>query len=379
LKQTVNRLTARAAFSDELKSLGRGDLLTKPGFQPNMCRVGVLGDDSQIVSHAITDRSILSYGSARLRVMSVGQVYTLPQHRNRRYAASVMRDTLAFASEQGAHLAILFDSTNGYFEQFGFSPVFPLYRMEFDSRLAAELEQPLTLRPPKPGDIPQMAALYDRLWGGRVTLLRNPHLWVWRLIERGDRQVLVAADEEGRVHGYMAGRDFLDEQIEILAETPLAAVTILSESGRLHQNAEIETVRWLTPPDDAIVYYARQLMDVTLSAQYQLTGGWMGRMIDTKGLVATILPELTAQATATQSDFDSRKLVVDCGPDRVRIGLHGQNDSFCFLNHRDFIQILFGSLNPALGVYAGLHPDSVKLLQALFPQRVATIGCWDWY
>jgi hypothetical protein len=199
------------------------------------------------------------------------------------------------------------------------------------------------------------------------------------LIEHGDRQVLVAVDEGGHVHGYMAGREFLDEQIEILAETPLAAVTILSEGGRLHQNAEIETVRWLTPPDDAIVYYARQLMDVTLSAQYQLTGGWMGRMIDTKGLVATILPELIAQASATQPDFDSRKLVVDCGPDQVRIGLQGQNDSFCFLNHRDFIQILFGSLNPALGVYAGLHPNSVRLLQALFPQRVATIGCWDWF
>jgi hypothetical protein len=26
-----------------------------------------------------------------------------------------------------------------------------------------------------------------------------------------------------------------------------------------------------------------------------------------------------------------------------------------------------------------LHPDSVKLLQAFFPPRMAALGCWDWF
>jgi predicted N-acetyltransferase YhbS len=370
-------LTVRAAQSDDLVAIGCGHLLTRPGFQPAMCRVGVLG--GQIISHAVTERITLVYGRARLRVVGLGNVFTAPEYRQQGHSAAVMRDALAYSMEQGAHLALLHDDTCGYFQQFGFGPIWPQYTMEFSSELAASLGQPLTLRPARPDDLPQIAALYDRLWLGRVTFQRSPQLWAWRMSVDASGQALVTQDTRGQVRGYIYGHDLVGDAVEVVAETAEAVITLLAESGRMHHNSGHSTVRWPMPPDDLIIYYARQVLDVTLSAAYLLAGGWLARMIDTAGLVEALLPEITTEAAQTLPDFDPDALVIDCRSDRVRIGLSGREATFCYLNHPDFIQIVFGSLNPALGIYAGMHPDSVRLLQALFPPRVATLGRWDWF
>lgn len=374
---TTTKLSVRAATTDEVRRIGFGHLLTKPGFVPELVRV--VAYKHHIISHLLIERYTLRYGHVPLRTAGVGNVYTDPNHRRKGYAAAVMQDALALMVEQGAHLSLLHD-TSGYFGRFGFTPVWPEYQLVFSSEQAAALPQLLKLRPPNPEDVPQIAHLYERHWAGRVTLNRNRETWIWRMTSEAQTHILVATDAENNVHGYISGNDLLSERIEVVADTPPAAVTLLSEVGRLHQSAGYDMVSWHIPPDDTIVAYARQILDIRLSVAYTMKGGWTARPIDTSALIETLLPEITAQAYAAYPSFDPAKLVIDCQPDVVKIGLSGKDKTFSELTYRDFMQVMFGSLDPhALTIRVRLTDEAVRLLRALFPSRMAVLGCWDWF
>jgi predicted N-acetyltransferase YhbS len=351
----------------------------EPGFDYARHRIGVL--DGQVVSYAIVRPYTLRYGMVKLRVAGIGDVCTHPDYRGQGYASAVLQDSLAYMAEQGVHLALL-NGIPGFYERFGFSAVWPEYVIEVASAQAAALQPALALRAAIPQDAPQIARLYRAHWEGRITFTRAPEIWLWRIIEEYWFDVRVVEDAQGRICGYIAHDDLSGGAVEVVADTPDAAVTLLAEIGRLFLAAGLETSRWFMPPDDAIISFARQLMPVTVSARYQPSGGWMARLIDTRGLVDKLLPEIIAQARATRPDFDADALHFDCQPDRVALGLRGHDTTVCRLNHQDFIQVVFGSLRPAalaLRPHSRLHPDGVQLLELLFPPRMAALGCWDWF
>jgi hypothetical protein len=151
-------------------------------------------------------------------------------------------------------------------------------------------------------------------------------------------------------------------------------------SARQIQHAGLETVIWSVPPDDVIIPYAQQLVATTLSAHYAPSGSWMGRLVDPSALVQTLLPEILSQARASIVRFDARDLMLKVEPDGVHIGMSRDPDSFCHLSLRDFMQILFGALRPAmLAVRQPLTRQSLMLLENLFPARIAALAAWDWF
>jgi hypothetical protein len=157
-----------------------------------------------------------------------------------------MRDALAYMAEQGMHLALLNSGIAGYYRRFGFSPVWPYYYFEVDSAEAAALESRFHLRAARADNIPQMAALYDRHWGGRVAFARHPESWLWRVT--GDYfQVQVVEDDHGQVCGYVAGRDLGTEEVDVVVDTPEAATAVLAEWGRRYQEAGRAQIRWALP------------------------------------------------------------------------------------------------------------------------------------
>jgi predicted N-acetyltransferase YhbS len=351
----------------------------EPGFDYAMHRVAIF--DGKVVSYAMVKPYVLRYGRVKLRVAGVGAVCTHPDYRQRGYASAVLQDTLAYMAEQGVHLALL-DGVRGYYDRFGFSPVWPYYFFEVPAAEAAALEPPLSLREPSAQDVPQMARLYQKHWEGRVAFVRSPESWMWRVLYDDWGYVRVVEDAEGQIGGYIAGPDPTDSEIEVVADTPDAAMTMLAECGRLCLDAGLDAVRWFMPPDDAVVAFARPLLPVTVSARYLPDGDWMARLIDTHGLLETLLPELIAQANLADPHFDPDTLHFGFMPDQVRLGLRGRDTATCHLDHRDFIQIMFGSLRPsalALRPHTRLHPDGVRLLEMLFPPRMAALGCWDWF
>ncbi|HEX2623192.1 MAG TPA: GNAT family N-acetyltransferase [Phototrophicaceae bacterium] len=350
----------------------------RPGVVPAMHRVGVLGDE--VVAHALVEPWTLRYGGARLRVAGISKVYTDTDHRRQGYSAAVLRDALTYAIELGAHLVLL-NGIPGYYSRFGFSPVFPDYAADFATDEIAQLPTPLTVREARPGDIPTMAALFERHWGGRVTFTRSPETWIWR-VTRGDdaRRALVICGEDDVPQGYIAGRDLLLPEVEVIADTPEAALTLFSTCGQWAQTAGLTQVRWLLPPDDALVAFAQQTVSINLSAHYEPDGGWMARLVDSQGLIDALLPELLEQGRVTLPDLTPDKLILICRAEGVEIGLRHDRSTFSYLSQRDFIQVLFGSLSPAtLGLRSHLSLPAIRLLQALFPPRMAALGGWDWF
>lgn len=386
--------TVRAMKPDEIKSVGKGLARAfphgdwqqewtqrypqRPGYTPSMHRVGVL--NNQVIAHALVESYTLRYGNARLRVAGIGKVYCDEAHRSKGYAAAVLRDALTYAIEHRAHLALL-NGIRGYYGRFGFYPVFPRYHMTFDAHEAAALDKPLSLREPMPREIPMIAALFERHWNGRVSFLRSPESWIWRVMGGDDNcQTWIVAEGDGSPQGYIAGRDFASPDVELVANTAPAALTLLSICGQLAVDAGHSVVRWLMPPDDALIAFAQQILPISLSAAYEPDGGWMARVIDAQGLVDALLPEITAQARMLLSDLSAEKLSISPKPQGVEIRIRGQSAAHTVLSQHDFIQLLFGSLSAAtLGLRDGLSADSIYLLQALFPPRVAALGAWDWF
>jgi hypothetical protein len=351
----------------------------EPGFDYRLHRIGV--KDGQVIAHLRIRPYTLQYGTAQLHVAGICEACTYPRFRKQGYSGKVLQESIAFLTEQGAHLALL-NTSSDYYDRYSFSPVWPYYVLELDSAEAAALDAPLSLRDVRPTDVPAMAALYERHWEGRVTFARDPRLWLWRVAsgERPYQQIVEDADRA--VHGYIAGYNLADERVEAVADSPEAALTILRTGGEAFQKAGLPTLRWLIPPDDALVSFARQYLSVTVSARYLPRGGWMARLIDARGFINTLMPEIIAQASATDPRFEAEALVVEPGGSGVQIGLRRQPETVSQLNYYDFIQVVFGSLRPAaLAVrpYSQIQPEGRRLLELLFPPRMAALGCWDWF
>lgn len=334
----------------------------------------------QMVSLAHTIDFSLRYGRAELKVVGLGMLCTHPRYRNRGYAGAVLKDTLTYAAEQGAHLLLLNGRLSGYFHQFGFSPVWARYTLQAPVNKASKLTQPLQLRVATPADLGVMAKLYDHFWGMRVTVERSPEIWRW-LMDFGRGEAAVMVNQSGQIEGYLWHLpDDFSERNEVVAATPAALATALAYSGRRWQSAGHDVLTWSVPPDDVIVPHAQQMLPITLSASYFPSGGWMARVIDSNAMLNELMPEIIAQAKATSDDFNPRKLILSITPDGVTVGLKDNRDSHCHLSLRDFIQIVFGSLRPeALAIRQPLSRASVHLLGTLFPPRIAALAGWDWF
>jgi predicted N-acetyltransferase YhbS len=354
--------------------MGLDHLQEKPGFQPSFLRVGEFRN--RIVCRVLIEQMTLRYGGVSLRVAGISGAFTEYRFRGEGFGEAVVQDAIAYMREQGAHLALLDDTTGHYFDRFGFGPVWPHYTLSFDAQAASELDTPLTVRRATPPDLPAIARLYDKHWMPRTAAVRSAELWLWRA-RYGGWQSLVAAGID-RLHGYMAAPDLRGTQVEIVVDNEAAARSLLVEAARVHDNNG--RVRWSLPPDDALIAYARDWIDLSLQADYRRTGGWMARLIDVRGLVHTLLPELHAQGVMAWPEYQADNLHWEHDADTVSIGLNDQPATHVRIGYHDFIQLMFASLTPeSLALRQDLSPVAVRFLKALFPARVAALAPWDWF
>jgi len=350
------------------------NLPLRPGFKYNLCRVGVA--DDMAVSQALIEKNTLRYGNARLRVASIGKVVTHPAYRHQGYSSTLMRDTLATVAEQGAHLAFLNDLT-GFYHHFGFSPVLPDTVLEVDSKAAHEMPHPLRIRHATPDDIETISRLYHRHWKNRVSFARSEEWWHWKF-EASIDPVLVAVTQGNNIQGYV-WRENTGNQLELVCDSLPATMTLLSFLGKRMQKLGEPLIQLLIPPDDVIVSFVRQMMDFDVRVIYHHQGGWVGRIIDSTALLDALLPEIADHARRLIPDFNSDDLYLTSEADSVTIGLHSFPQYELHLSHRDFIQVMFGSLSPVtLALRDHLPLEKVRLLDVLFPPRVAAIAPLNW-
>jgi len=374
LTQNHNALHIRPATEKELTVLGLDYLLDRPGFRASMLRVAEYRN--RIISRVLIEQFTLRYGSVDFKMAGIGNMQTEFRFRGAGYGEQVMQDALAYIREQGAHLAVLNDTTGRYFQRFGFGPVWPTYRVRLNTAQSIGLDAPsgVRVRQANYPDIPAMARLYDTYWGARVTVSRPPDLWRWRAHHTG-WLVWVAVDAADTVIGYFAAPDAASDLAEIVTSRADGAVALLQAMGQMHYEAGHTSFAWLLPPDDVLLAFVRELVDLELEATYQANGGWMARLMDVSGLLEMLKPELHAQGKTFIPDFNPRTLRLDYDADTIHIVLGAQSVQ---LGYRDFIQVMFASLTPeALGLREGLDADGIQQLKTLFPPRIAAIAPWD--
>jgi GNAT superfamily N-acetyltransferase len=373
----VNKIIVRPAKDSEIDPLGLADLRQLPGFRPAMVRLGVYRD--RVVSRVAIRHRELVYGRTSIRTACLGHIYTEERYRNRGYGSVVLADTLAYMREQGAHLALVNDSTGAYMRRFGFGSVWPQYTLSFSSQHASQLNQPLELRPVRPDDLPHIAVLYGQLWGGRVTFSRDPKMWIAHVTNIGwDVYVAVGPDE--RPQGYIAIADPQAGLVEVLVGTSDAAMTIIAFAGRWYAESGLDTVTWATLPDDPLTTFAREWLELTINVTFKPHGAWMARLVDARTFIKAIIPELSAQAENVIPGFRAGALNIRPTPDHIEIDIYVAPAVHVTLSHRDFVQLMFGSISAqALGMRSGLDFHVVQLLENLFPPRVAALAPWDWF
>jgi GNAT superfamily N-acetyltransferase len=331
-----------------------------------------------LVSLARMELRTLHYGRARLRVACIGDVCTHPDHRGNGYSRALMQHILTDAAEQSAHLALL-RAIPYYYDQFGFSPVWPRYTLTAPAFSAVALSAPVgQVREALRDDLPALAALYDRHWNARVTFSRSPALWDWLYASRSEKPVLAAHDSA--VQGYLWPDAFDPERVEVVADTPEALRCLLNYAGERAERLGYNEVVWAVPPDDVIIPYAQAMLPMTLSAHYAPTGHWMARLIDASGLLEALQPEIIAHMRAMHPQLKAAALHLHVTPDGVEVGLADNPATHCHLSLSDFIQLLFGSLRPVtLALRRDLLRAAVNLLEMLFPARVASVAASDWF
>lgn len=351
------------------------NLAQKPRFHISQCRVGMLADE--VVSQVLIEKDTLYYGGAQVRVAGISRVCTQSEYRHQGYSSTIMLDALATIAEQGAHLALLND-LSGYYHNFGFSPVLPDTYMEVDSLTASQLPQTMKIRSARPNDLGQIAHIYERHWSGRVSFQRTPEWWIWQFKSSID-PVLVVVNHADLVQGYL-WRDNSGEYLELVTDSLPATMSFLSFLGKRLEKIEEPLISLYIPPDDTILSFVRQMMSVNVRAVYKFNRGWMARIIDSTGLLNAILPEITAHAKTFFPNFDPTQLYLTVESDAVTIGLHNTPESRLHLTHRDFVQVMFGSLRPStLALRDQLPLDAVHLLELLFPPRIAAIAPLNWF
>lgn len=318
----------------------------------------ILVADGQIVSHAIFGSYVLQYGPAQIKVVGLGAVATALPYRGRGYNAALLRTCMGRIRKEGDISIALLNGIGNYYHRFDFVPVIPEYMVEISARDASALTSPLEIRPATPADQVAMAALYARVWlQQRPTLARTPELWSWCIGEGPPRNTQVVVDRTGLVRGYLSGRGATSPVTEAVAADPEAAQSLLNYAGQLYRARDEATIRWAIPPDDPLVDYARELIEVSVQIHYERNSGWMGSVINAQALLDQVAPVLEARGdnTATLKLTDTAMIDIQYAGTQAEV------------SPNIFLQLLT-RLRPAP---AGLR--------TLFDTAPAMIAPWDWF
>ncbi|MGB1288270.1 MAG: GNAT family N-acetyltransferase [Aggregatilineales bacterium] len=348
----------------------------RPGFDLADTRVAFL--NGMPVALARVEKRALRYGSVRLKVAGIGDVCTHPEYRHQGYSEIVVRDALAYATEIGAHLVLLRDPGD-YYQRYGFSSVLPDYALHYhaDDILTIPPPQVYRLRPALMDDLAELDYLYEQHWSGRVAFSRSPALWRWRLQHNHIGRVMLVCNEQGDAEGYLWRHNFNRQQLEMIASTPEAMLRLMQLVAMQTPHQDIYLP---IPPDDAIVAFSRLFLPVTLSASFHPESGWMARPVNIRRLLPALLPEIKDHLQNIAYLTDNITPLLDVRPEGIVIGLHNKPEMQCQLTQRDFIQVMFGTLRPAmLAQRTSIAREHVRMLEMLFPPRMAVLAAWDWF
>lgn len=338
----------------------------EPAFQYAPYRICVL--DGEVVAHVVAPSYSLRYGAVELTFGGIGGVCSHPDHRGKGYVAAVMRDTVDYMQARGDHLSLLNTGWANLYTRFGFQTLWSDGTVEIAAAEAVKLTSSLTARPALPADVPQMAALFERLMAQHVTMTRSQNLWDWRMARDVRELRRVVENDSGHIAGYLAGF-YGNRQIELVADSDEAVAALLADAAHFLQDGGPEKLSILVTPDEPLLHRIRRMVSCEYTREFVPGANWMARIIDAEGFREAVLTEMARQT-------DINDLIFSIEPDSVTLGLHGHDSTHAAFDQATFLQLLFGILPPTV---LPLHADAVQLLDRLFPRRDFVICPWDWF
>ncbi|MCV2490091.1 GNAT family N-acetyltransferase [Geodermatophilus sp. YIM 151500] len=209
---------------------------------PGILRLGAFDDRGRLVGKATDTGHEQWWGGRRLATADVGGVAVAPEARGTGVARAVLTDLLARARERGAAVSALFPTVSAPYRSLGWEVAGELVGIDLDAAALTRGRAPGTsVRPGRPGDLPAVTDLYERIAWSRSGLLTRrggafdlPSDGPWpngadgaTLVEQDG--VLTGALVYRRGSGY--GSDARLTADDLLATTPEAAHALVGVLG----------------------------------------------------------------------------------------------------------------------------------------------------
>ena len=117
--------------------------------------------DEENVSTTTLREYQMRFGSAHLKMGGIAGVSTEEKHRNKGYSRQVMDHTIAFMSENGYDVSMLFGIPN-FYHKFGYATTIPETYVEFDTKDVPMAAPTYQVRKFQTEDAPKVVELYTQ-------------------------------------------------------------------------------------------------------------------------------------------------------------------------------------------------------------------------
>jgi predicted N-acetyltransferase YhbS len=331
--------------------------------------------DGRIVSHIRLYDRWQRVGPVPVRVGSVGDVCTLPEHRKRGYCRALLEDARHYWEENGYDLSMIVSGV-GVYAACGWAP-FTESRFELpaENRHDASRDRAYEIRRFVRGeDLTAAAAVYAAANAERsLTTVRTSgywerhFAWISGEIEEGS----VVAERGGQIVAYLrcerGGQKLILSECCCLPEHEGAAVELLDAALTFVAKRGFEGIQGYLPADHPALAAARHRAGFSTTETSHL---WF-RLVNLRRLLERLQPLLAQRARSAPLEGEAT-LSVDGQRARLQVrpgwvGIGEPDAPGTEIPPSVFFRLLFGSVSPEEAL-AGLPAEPARVLSGLFPR-----------
>ncbi|MFP4499976.1 MAG: enhanced intracellular survival protein Eis [Candidatus Hydrogenedentota bacterium] len=289
-----------------------------PGFRPEHVRLAWWHDE--LAGALRVNLETIRLGEARLRMGGFGWVTTVPQHRNKGVARTLMIDTLRYMGELGCHVSMLFGIPN-FYHRFGFASTLSDYAIVVRvPEVIAEAPAGYRTRPGKPGDIRAVQRIHNNNDTEVPCSIVRTAAHITNQWERW-KELRVITDQEGAVVAYFVARakdnELLLEEAGVAHQA--ACTALLRACATLASESYLPCIRFSAPPPHPLSRYLltyRSLHEMRVDSN----GSGMMAFVSIEETLESMLPEWEGNlARHAARDYRTEvTLLIDGVPYRIR-------------------------------------------------------------
>lgn len=248
--------------------------------------------DGDLVAHWGIWRYRMRIGRALVRCGGVGAVATTARHRRRGLMVRTAPHSLARMRARGYHLSVLF-GIHGYHGRFGYVSAWPESRWHLGrADLPGDLPR-LTLRRIPALPRPELVRLHNQCNRGLTGTAVRPTYGSWCAMREGVDAYCWGPPDRPEGHVLVQGDGPALVCLEATGD-PEAALSALSRRRALPQ------LRFEALPYRSALAARLRALNSRYEQQYASAGDAMVRLLDLRGCLGAMLPELSARLAASE-------------------------------------------------------------------------------